>query len=105
MFQAKWTRSSLPALALGGCLALPVSAMAQTQFAQECALKEIPIISLIEEHGEAGDVSAERLHKATLNMLDARTACSEGRLAEALALYQSAFELGPVASLHQESRP
>jgi hypothetical protein len=40
--QVKWFGSSMPALALGACLALPVSAMAQVQFAKECAPKEIP---------------------------------------------------------------
>ena len=95
-------RSSLPALALGASLLLPVSAMAQAQFTKECALKDLSAITLIEEHGEAGDVSADRLASAWLTMLDARTACSEGRIGEALAQYQSIFELGPVAPLRQE---
>ena len=96
--QVKWTRSLLADLALGACIALPVSAMAQGQFARECSAKDITVITLIEDHGEAGDVSADRLAGAWLTMLDARTACSEGRVGEALALYQSIVELGPVAS-------
>jgi hypothetical protein len=95
MLQVKSIRSSLPALALGACLALPVSAIAQAQFARECSAKDISVLTLIEEHGEAGDVSGNRLAAAHLTMLDARTACSEGRVGEALALYQSVFELGP----------
>ena len=105
MPQLKWIGSPLPALALGTCLAMPISAMAQGQFARECSTKDITVITLIEDHGEAGDVSADRLASAWLTMLDARTACSEGRVGEALALYQSVFELGPVASLRQERRP
>jgi hypothetical protein len=105
MPQLKWIGSTLQALALGTCLAMPTSAMAQRQFARECSAKDITVITLIEDHGEAGDVSAERLASAWLTMLDARTACSEGRVGEALALYQSIFELGPVALLGQERRP
>ena len=105
MPQLKWIGSPLSALALGTCLAMPISAMAQGQFARECSTKDITVITLIEDHGEAGDVSADRLASAWLTMLDARTACSEGRVGEALALYQSVFELGPVASLRQERRP
>ena len=84
---------------------MPISAVAQGQFAKDCSAKDVPVITLIEDHGEAGDVSADRLASAWLTMLDARTACSEGRVGEALALYQSVFELGPVASLRQERRP
>ena len=105
MPQLKWIGSSLPALALGTCLAMPISAMAQGQFATVCSAKDVAVITLIEDHGEAGNVSADRLASAWLTMLDARTACSEGRVGEALALYQSVFELGPVASLRQERRP
>jgi hypothetical protein len=95
MQQVKWIRSSLPALVLGASLALPLSAKAQVQFARECSAKDITVITLIEEHGEAGNVSADRLASAWLTMLDARTACSEGRVSEALALYERVFELGP----------
>ena len=91
-------RSSLPALAVGACLALPASAMAQVQFAKECALKEIPAITLIEQHGEAGVVSADRLVTAQLTMMAARAICSTGRVGDALELYQRVFDLGPVAT-------
>ena len=72
-----------------------MSAMAQVQFARECSAKDITIITLIEDHGETGHVSPDRLASAWLTMLDARTACSEGRVSEALALYERVFELGP----------
>jgi len=90
-------RSSLTALVLGACLAPPVGAMAQVQFARECSAEDLTVITLIDEHGEAGAVAADRLYAARLTVLDARTACSEGRVGEALALYKSVFELGPVA--------
>jgi hypothetical protein len=100
-------RRVLPALALGASLAMTISAMAQgqaAQFARECALKEITVIAVIEEHGAAEDLPADRLGDAGLTLLRARLACYEGRVGEALALYESILTLGPVASLHRPRR-
>jgi hypothetical protein len=66
-------------------------------FAMECALKEISVITLIEDHGAAEDLPSDRLGEAGLTMLRARLACYEGRVEEALALYDSILKLGPVA--------
>jgi hypothetical protein len=95
----------VPALALVASLAITINATAQgqsAQFALECAAKEIKVITLIEEHGAAEDVPADRLGSAGLTMLSARTACYEGRVGEALALYDSILGLGPVASLNRQ---
>jgi hypothetical protein len=92
----------LPKLAFVACLAMTTSAMAQGQageFAEECALKEITAITLIEEHGAADDLPADRLANAASALLRARSACYEGRVGEALALYEGIVDLGPVASL------
>ena len=94
-----------PALGLIASLAMTVSATAQGQagqFARECALKETAVITLIEDHGAAEDLPADRLGGAGLMMLRARLACYEGRVGEALALYESIFDLGPVASLRRQ---
>jgi hypothetical protein len=94
----------LPALALVTSLMGPISATAQAQagqFARACALKETAVITVIEDHGAAGDLSADRLGEAGLTMLRARSACYQGRESEALALYQGILDLGPVASLHR----
>ena len=95
-------RRVLTALAVVASLAMATSTMAQVQagpFARECALKETTVITLIEDHGAAEDVPAERLGAAGLTMLRARLTCYEGRVVEALALYDSILDLGPVASL------
>jgi len=94
-----------PALALVALLAMTTCAFAQgpaQQFARECALKETAVITLIEDHGAAEDLPADRLSEAGLTMLRARSTCYEGRVGEALALYQSIFDLGPVASLRPQ---
>jgi hypothetical protein len=98
-------RRVLPALAVVACLAMAISATAQGQagqFARECALKETMVITLIEDHGAAEDVPAAQLSDAAMTMLRARSVCYEGREGEALALYQSILELGPVASLGRQ---
>lgn len=98
---------ALPTLALGASLAMTISAVAQGQaprLAQECALKEISVITLIEDHGAAQELPADRLSNAVQTMLRARSACYEGRVGEALALYESISDLGPVASLPRQQR-
>jgi hypothetical protein len=80
---------------------MTIGAMAQGQtepFAPACAAKEVPSLTLIEEHGAAGDVSAERLSNAGMTLYRARSVCHAGRVGEALALYDSILTLGPVAS-------
>ena len=97
--------ASLPALALGASLAMTAGAMAQQKPARECLQKDIAAITTIEEHGEAGDVPGERLGKAHMTMLDAREVCAEGRVGEALALYQTILDLGPVVASLNRIRP
>jgi hypothetical protein len=86
-------------------LAMTISATAQGQtqrFARECALKETAVITLIEDHAAAEDLPSDRLGDAAMTMLRARSVCYDGRVGEALALYESVFELGPVASLRRQ---
>jgi len=92
----------LPALAFIACLTVPVSAgqAQEWQFTRACALKENAVIIAIEEHGSAGDVSADQLGEAGRTLLRARSACYLGGQSEALALYDSILDLGPAASLH-----
>nr|WP_250811109.1 hypothetical protein [Neorhizobium tomejilense] len=88
-------------LLAGAYLASTIDAKTQMQtghFARECALKDITVITLIEDHGAAADLPADRLHKAALMQLRARSVCSEGRIREAQALYDSILDLRPVAS-------
>ena len=66
--------------------------------ARVCALKETKVITLIDDHGEAADLPSDILAEAGLALLRARSACYEGRVAEAVALYDEILSLGPVAS-------
>ncbi len=89
------------ALAVLASVVMTISAMAQAQvaqFAHECAVMDIAVITMIEDHGAARDLSADLLGEAGLAMLRARSTCYRGRVSEALALYQSILDLGAVAS-------
>ena len=105
--QARNASRILSSAPLGAGLALAVSATAQAQvreFARDCARMEVTVITMIEDHGLVGDLPADRLGEAGLTMLRARAVCYQGRVGEALALYQSILDLGPVASLQLPQR-
>ncbi len=91
----------LPGLAISASLAMAISSMAQEpkgHLALACSLRDITVITLIEDHGAADDVPADRLYSAALTQLRARSACYVGRIEEALALYDSILDLGPIQS-------
>lgn len=71
------------------------SAEAVVIFDRRCALKDVAVMVLIERHGEIGELAADELAQAWETLLDARTACSDGRVSDGLALYQSVLDLGP----------
>jgi hypothetical protein len=57
----------------------------------ECAARDLRLITVIEERGEAQDVASDRLAQAARIMMWARDACQEGRIAQALAAYDVAL--------------
>src|SRR5258708_4984138 len=101
---ARMLRVLLPLAGAMAMLAAATGASAEWQsgsFAMACALKETKAITLIEDHGEAGDLPSDSLGDAGLAMLRARSACYEGSVSEALALYDGILNLGPVLSLRK----
>jgi hypothetical protein len=52
-----------------------------------CATRDLQVVTLIEEHGQRQDISAERLAIAASVLQIARQACSGGRTDVALAIY------------------
>lgn len=89
-----------PRLVLGAFLIWAgLTEMAVSQSAQgwaDCSTRDVKAITLIEDHGIAADVPAERLYGASLVVFEARKACKEGRFSEASALYDFVLSLGPV---------
>jgi hypothetical protein len=66
-----------------------------------CATRDVQTLILIEDHGEARDVLPELLAKAGLMQMEARLACTGGRHAAGVALYDDIIRtLGPIGSSH-----
>lgn len=53
----------------------------------QCAARDLRLVTAIETHGEAQDVSGEVLSAAFSTVMQARAACDAGRIDEALAIY------------------
>jgi hypothetical protein len=77
------------------CPAASDGAEVTVRFDRQCAQKDLAVMVLIEHHGMIGELTPDELAMAWQTLLDARTACSEERVGEAIALYQSVLDLGP----------
>ena len=60
---------------------------AEPKLALACAERDLAIVTLIEERGEAGTTPSETLGRAFATQIQARTACAQGKVSEALGLY------------------
>jgi hypothetical protein len=58
----------------------------------ECAQRDVQLVTQIEQIGEAQSVSGDIMFEAFMTVLRARAACSQGRVALGLALYDSVFK-------------
>jgi hypothetical protein len=65
-------------------------------FSPLCAAKDLALVTAIEAHGDAQDVTSKQLVAAAFAMFEARAACRDGRVADALAIYERSG-LGPSA--------
>ena len=61
-------------------------------FTRGCAARDLQILFLIEEQEAAGSVPAERLSDALIEMMHARIVCHEGRVLDALTIYDAVAE-------------
>src|SRR5262245_44650734 len=78
---------------------LMVSEAMAGSFTRGCAARDLQILFLIEEQEAAGSVPSERLSDALIEMMHARIVCHEGRVLDALAIYDAVAEnLRPIRS-------
>ena len=56
-------------------------------FTRGCAARDRQVLMLIEERESANNISAQKSVDATIAMLHARMVCQEGRVLDALGLY------------------
>ena len=82
-------------LGIGGAPAVAQDAASK----RLCAARDVEVVMLIEDHGEANDIAPEQLAKAFLTQMDARVACSNGHMEDGIALYNDILRaLGPMLS-------
>ena len=68
-------------------------------FTRGCAARDLQILFLIEEQEASGSVPSERVSDALIEMMHARIVCHEGRMLDALAIYDAVAEtLRPIRS-------
>jgi hypothetical protein len=61
--------------------------MSAGSFTRGCAARDLQILVMIEDRESSSLVSTETLSDALLAMLEARIVCYEGRVRDAMALY------------------
>src|SRR5713226_7202236 len=69
------------------CLCKMINGTTAASFTRECAARDLQILMLIEERENTNAISAEKVSDAMLLMLEARIVCYEGRVLDAMALY------------------
>ena len=69
------------------CLGAMVSGTTAGSFTRGCAARDLQILMMIEEWQKTKAVSEEILSDAMLTMMNARMTCYDGRVADALAIY------------------
>ena len=84
-------------------VAMNVATAGDEIFARVCAQREIDVITLIEDHGEAASIEPsvgnETLSRAGPMLIEAREECYRGRVFDAVALYDKIVTmLGPVSA-------
>jgi hypothetical protein len=71
------------------CLCAMMNGTTAGSFTRGCAARDLQILMLIEEREHTNAVSAETLGDAMLSMLEARMICHQGRVVDAMVLYDS----------------
>jgi hypothetical protein len=61
-------------------------------FTRGCAARDLQLLTVIEEQENAGSIPAEKISEALLEMTHARIVCYQGRVLDALAIYDAVAE-------------
>jgi hypothetical protein len=67
-------------------------AAAAGSFTRGCAARDLQLLTVIEEQENAGSIPAEKISEALLEMMNARIVCHQGRVLDALAIYDVVSE-------------
>jgi len=74
-------------------------AAAAGSFTRGCAARDLQLLTVIEQQENAGSISAKKISDALVEMMHARIVCHQGRVLDALAIYDDVSEsIRPVRS-------
>jgi hypothetical protein len=71
------------------CLCTMIHSTTAGSFTRGCAARDLQVLMLIEERESSHAIPAEKLSDAMLLVLEARMVCYEGRVMDAIALYDN----------------
>jgi hypothetical protein len=71
------------------CLCAMINSSTAGSFTRGCAARDLQILMVIEERESTNAVPRKKLSDAMLAMLEARMICYEGRVTDAMTLYDS----------------
>ena len=77
---------------VGTALFAMTNAAPAGSFTRGCAARDLQILMTIEERENTGMITEERLSDMMAELMNARIVCHEGRVLEALALYDAIAE-------------
>jgi hypothetical protein len=83
-------RCSIRSLLTAACLAATTTVAAAAESKESslaCARRDLQLVTMIEAHGQAQTVAPQSLADAFFTVMRARVACDQGRISEAIALY------------------
>jgi hypothetical protein len=67
-------------------------AAAAGSFTRGCAARDLQLLTVIEEQELTGSIPAEKISEALIEMMHARIVCHQGRVLDALAIYDAVTE-------------
>jgi hypothetical protein len=81
------------AIGLGLMTGLAMTEVATAgSFTRGCAARDLQVLFIIEEQESAGTIAPDKISDALNEMMHARIVCHEGRVRDALAIYDSVAE-------------
>ena len=87
-----WMFRATPWILATVIVSVVTHAAAAGSFTRGCAARDLQLLSLIEQQENAGSIPTERISQALLEMMHARIVCHQGRVLDALAIYDAVAE-------------
>src|SRR5215813_14963936 len=87
-----WRSRLIPWMLATVVVGVTTHAVAAGSFTRGCAARDLQLLTIIEEQEITGSIPAEKVSEALLEMMHARIVCHDGRVLDALAIYDAVAE-------------